>query len=50
MTIVITKHQIIMKHIAIIFVLALASITATAQSTNPLTTPLEKNDYLCERK
>lgn len=36
MTIVITKHQIIMKHIAIIFVLALASITATAQSTNPL--------------
>ena len=36
MTIVITKHQIIMRHIAIIFVLALASITATAQSTNPL--------------
>lgn len=36
MTIVINYYQIIMKHIAIIFVLALATITAAAQSTNPL--------------
>ena len=36
MTILITKYQIIMKHIVIIFVLALAAITANAQSTNPL--------------
>ena len=36
MIIEITKYQIIMKHIVIIFVLALAAITANAQSTNPL--------------